>query len=63
MSVVRKQFKDCVPQWIQRLPEVENEWNALVQTLEGHLGCVRAAAFTPDGKLLASASIDETVKL
>ncbi len=30
--------------------------------LEGHLSYVNAVAFPPDGKLLASASVDSTVK-
>jgi WD40 repeat protein len=36
---------------------------ALVQKLEGHECGVRAVVFTPDGKLLVSASCDQTVKL
>jgi hypothetical protein len=34
-----------------------------MQTLEGHPAYVSAAAFLPDGKVLASASYNKTVKL
>ncbi|KAF2491462.1 WD40 repeat-like protein [Lophium mytilinum] len=63
LSTVREQFKDCIPQWIQRLPKVEDDWNALLQTLEGHAAPVNAVAFSHDSRLLASASCDKTVRL
>ncbi|KAA6408308.1 MAG: hypothetical protein FRX48_08050 [Lasallia pustulata] len=63
MSIVRKQFSNKMPWWIKRGPEVEANWSATLQTLEGHSDWVNAVAFSPDGKQLASGSGDMTVRI
>jgi WD40 repeat protein len=54
--------------WKERLPiknivGIPEDWDPCLQILEGHSGTVEAVAFSSDGKVLASASYDHTVRL
>ncbi|KFZ24532.1 hypothetical protein V502_00989 [Pseudogymnoascus sp. VKM F-4520 (FW-2644)] len=62
-SVVRTNNLDKLPMWLGKLPQVEDSWASLIQTLAGHSGWVEAVAFSPDGKQIATGSGDNTIKL
>jgi WD40 repeat protein len=62
-SRVRKQYLQQIPKWIATLPNVEEQWDACQQTLEGHLEEVDSVVFSPDGRLVASGSLDGTAQL
>ncbi|WPJ64265.1 hypothetical protein SMAC4_13771 [Sordaria macrospora] len=62
-SLIKRNFKGEEPEWIQTKPAVELDWNACLQTLEGHSNGVNSVAFSPDGQRLASGSYDHTIKI
>ena len=62
-SLTKELFTQEEPEWVTTKPTIEDDWNAVLQTLEGHSGWVWSVAFSHDSKLLASASYDQTVKI
>ncbi|EWZ27762.1 hypothetical protein FOZG_18520 [Fusarium oxysporum Fo47] len=73
-SLIRELFKKEEPNWITLKPSVGSDWNACLQTLEGHGSLVnstlkghddsvKSVAFSADGQWLASGSRDKTVKV
>ncbi|KAK4448347.1 hypothetical protein QBC34DRAFT_112805 [Podospora aff. communis PSN243] len=62
-SLVKRNFEADEPDWISTKPVVEADWNACLQTLEGHDDWVTSVAFSADGRRLASGSDDRTIKI
>ncbi|KAG8670733.1 hypothetical protein FPOAC1_003968 [Fusarium poae] len=62
-SLTRELFKKEEPDWMVLKPRMEADWNACLQTLEGHGWPVTSVVFSADGQRLASGSEDLTVKI
>ncbi|PYH96844.1 hypothetical protein BO71DRAFT_470348, partial [Aspergillus ellipticus CBS 707.79] len=62
-SFVRRHFEVEISRWIQTRPEVPENWNPLLQTLQGHTGELKCVKFSPNNKLVATASEDCTIRL
>lgn len=61
-SIIREYFLQDIP-WMERVSEQDDEWDACLQTSEGHSDAVVDVAVSHDGKILATGSKDTTVKL
>ncbi|KAI9785549.1 MAG: hypothetical protein M1839_009290 [Geoglossum umbratile] len=62
-TIIQKTFADHIPEWVNMISKVGDDWDACRSTLEGHSDSVSAVAFSSDGQLVASASYDRTVRL
>jgi len=61
-SLIRARYLQHIP-WVTMELKVTGVWCSLIQTLKGHTLNVNSAVFSLDGKLVASASEDGTVRL
>lgn len=62
-SCVRKIYGHHIPSWISLLPTVASKWSPVRMELFGHQDAVTLVCYSPDGKLIASASSDGTIKI
>src|SRR5690606_13330469 len=62
-SLIRKEFSEEEPLWVNLKPIIETSWSPCMQTLEGHGTCVTSVAFSPDGRQIASCAGNSTIKV
>lgn len=62
-SIIRKIYGKKEPRWITVKPDVDNSSSPTIHSLEGHTSTVEDISFSYDGRLLASASFDRTVRI
>ncbi|KAH7127356.1 hypothetical protein EDB81DRAFT_697528 [Dactylonectria macrodidyma] len=60
-SIIRRTFDSEIVPWISILPKTDEHWDRHLLTLEGHQNDVLDVKFSPDSKLIASASEDQTL--
>ncbi|KAF4974216.1 hypothetical protein FZEAL_8854 [Fusarium zealandicum] len=61
-SSIRSNFKDLIPDWISKVPVVENDWTAELYVLDVQQD-IASISFSPTDKLIASGCLDGTTKL
>ncbi|KAK1242727.1 hypothetical protein MKX08_005539 [Trichoderma sp. CBMAI-0020] len=62
-SLIRRLYQAEEPQWLEITPTVEYNWSPYLRTLRGHSHWVRAVAFSPDGRYIASGSENKVIKI
>src|SRR3984885_6736287 len=62
-SLIRRLFQEEEPKWLTITPTIEYNWSPYLQTLRGHSHWVRAVAFSPDGRYIASGSENKVIKI
>jgi WD40 repeat protein len=60
---IKRQFQTRHLKWFSVRPRREDNYGSKLQVLEGHSQAVSAVTFSPDGKLIASGSLDKTIRI
>jgi WD40 repeat protein len=63
ISIIKMQFKPCMPSWLLNTPKVEASWPGDMLKLEGHTAYTTAMSFSLDDKILGTCSQDGTTRL
>lgn len=63
LSIMKTQFKSCMPLWLLSPPRIEKSWRSDVLKLDGHTNHIMAITFSPDDKLLGTSSLDGTARV
>jgi WD40 repeat protein len=61
-SIIRRLFVQQLPKWIVRIPVLSDDWSVHLQRLS-HPTAVKTVAFSSDGRLILSGSVDNTVRI
>ncbi|KAL6922426.1 hypothetical protein FSST1_006452 [Fusarium sambucinum] len=61
-SIIRRAYGEKVPKWITMKPDVD-DLSIPIHSLEGHADQIKDISFSYDGRLLASASRDKTIRI
>lgn len=62
-SIIRRLFKAKIPQWLKTPTMLNEHWSPCLQLFEGHTHSILSVAFSPDSRLLVSASADCSVRI
>ncbi|KAJ5961138.1 NACHT and WD40 domain protein [Penicillium vulpinum] len=62
-SIIRNVFTKYLPTWISKVPDVEANWRADVQSFDDFSGLIFPISFSPDSQTLAYGAHDGSIKL
>ncbi|KAK0702942.1 hypothetical protein B0T26DRAFT_838710 [Lasiosphaeria miniovina] len=62
-SLIRTQFSGLIPEWIQQMPKVEEQWSPELYAVELVTRYIKTLTFSHDGKLLGVTALHQRVEV